>query len=158
LHQGRGQAGRLSSRSFPSEADRKYLWLGLAAGLAIFAGALAPPPPYFQLVDKIAHVCAFALLAALMRRGGLNPFLIVAGLGAFALSIELAQAYLVTGRTASEKDIVASLFGVVLGAALPRTMHPAFAAAAVLGLAFGAQEFHVLARPLFDNFVRGVWS
>lgn len=141
-----------------STADRKSLWLGLAAALFIFVGALTPAPPYFELFDKIAHVCAFALLAVLMRRGGMNLLLVVALLAGFALAIELAQGTLVSGRTASEKDLVASVFGVLLGAALPRTMRPAWAAATVVALAFAAQEFHVVARPHFDNFVSSLWS
>ena len=117
---------------------------------------MGPPPPFFELYDKIAHVCTFALLAALMRRGGLRIWQIAALLGGLAVAIELAQAFLVTGRTASYKDVLAGLFGIAVGVALPRRVNVAQAGLTIVVLAFAAQGFHNVAKPIWHAVKHGI--
>ena len=89
-------------------------WAGLIFLLSSQPGsAVGLPPPW----DKLAHALAYAVLAALLRRGGLAPG------RAFALAVlygagdELHQRF-VPGRLADPADLAADAFGA-LAAWLP---------------------------------------
>ncbi len=87
-----------------------------------------PDIPYFPFQDKLAHVVAYLGLATLWglswnfysKPKQFHPYytvLLLAGL-IYGTVIEVLQQQLTTSRTADVLDIVANLFGMLLGAIL----------------------------------------
>lgn len=108
---------------------RALFW---AAAAFAFVMASMPKPPQLpgDPGDKVQHIIAFAVLAALARAGWLNVsgWRLLAGLSAFGALIELVQAIPALNRHADWIDWMADTLAAaaVLGmAALVRKMVPA---------------------------------
>lgn len=108
----------------PDVALRWAARIVLVAAMVIIADlALQPAPDLPSTLwgkDKIEHAAAFLVLTALTRIGWPSlsawfaaPLLLIYGIG-----IELAQAELGSGRTASLADLVADLVGILAGLVL----------------------------------------
>jgi VanZ family protein len=101
---------------------REWRWVLVVVMVAGFAFALRPidadsPENWFPQSDKLAHLVFFALLWWLGRRARLASAAGLAiGFLAFAVAIEVAQAFFTAGRTASVADVVADASGLLLGA------------------------------------------
>ena len=131
--------------------------LTAAFALAMLVGALAPAPPGFVAIDKIAHVMCFGVLA-LMLASLRRPRLSLVALASFAIAIELAQAAFTRDRTASAFDALASITGASLGLALPAT-RPRANLAALSAAALLFQASFTLARPAtIEALNAAAWS
>ena len=100
--------------------NRFFLLFAFAWAALIFAASSQPgssvglPPPW----DKLAHLTAYAVLAGLLRAGGLNPaaaFLIAA---LYGVSDEWHQSF-VAGRDANPGDWLADALGAALASWFP---------------------------------------
>jgi len=95
--------------------NRFFLLLALAWAALIFAASSQPgssvglPPPW----DKLAHLITYAVLAGLLRAGGLAPAPALATAALYGLSDEWHQSF-VPGRDASLADWAADVSGAVL--------------------------------------------
>lgn len=78
--------------------------------------------------DKVEHAAAFLALAVLSRLSWprLSAWLVAPLLFAYGVGIEVAQAALTTGRTASLADLAADCAGLVAGLALVRLFRNLF--------------------------------
>lgn len=100
---------------------RRWIRWALALGAACVTACFALAFKITQLVrlpfgdcnDKVEHVAAFALLAAIVTGRGPAPRALIA-LIAFALTIEAVQ-LVVPERQADLADLAASLAGIALG-------------------------------------------
>lgn len=107
-----------------SRPDKRLRWAGrILFAVAIFAItdlALQPGhemPASMLGSDKLEHFAAFAVLAVLARIAwpGLTHLFSVPALMLYGLGIEIAQATLTTGRTASMADFAADVLGIASG-------------------------------------------
>lgn len=94
----------------------------LAVGLAMALRPLTPhasPETWFRHSDKLVHFTFFAVAWWLGVQAGLRPgWRLGLGLLAYGGVMELAQAFLTSGRGASLTDVAADGIGLLLGAAL----------------------------------------
>ena len=106
----------------PLRRGRTWLALWLLAILALVVVCLLPGSdlPQLSVSDKLEHALAFLLLSSgavqLFLRG--KPLaIVVLGLLALGVAIELAQALLTTSRMMEAGDVVADAVGVAIGIA-----------------------------------------
>ena len=99
--------------------SRVYLLLAFTWTISIFAASSMPgsavglPSPW----DKLAHALTYAVLAWLLRKGGLSPFGAITLSVLYGLSDEWHQS-LVPGRQPDIADLLADAGGALLGGLL----------------------------------------
>jgi len=97
-------------------SDRAYLFLALVWAVLIFAASSLPgsavglPSPW----DKLAHAFTYAVLAWLLRRGGLSLRAAIALAILYGLGDEWHQSF-VPGRYSDLRDLLADAAGALLG-------------------------------------------
>jgi VanZ family protein len=106
----------------PLRRGRTWLALWLLAIVALVVVCLLPGSdlPQLSVSDKLEHALAFLLLSSgavqLFLRG--KPLaIVVLGLLALGVAIELAQALLTTSRMMEAGDVAADAVGVAIGIA-----------------------------------------
>lgn len=111
--------------------QRLFQLLFWSALILAFVVASLPHPPMVGVVsDKILHMLAFAVLAALITPAHPRAplWMLFVGLGLFGLAVEVVQAIPAVGRTASLDDWIADIVAagaVLLTIGLLRQLGPA---------------------------------
>jgi len=93
----------------------KWIAWGLALTVVILCVIPAPQLVEVSNVDKVEHVLAFAALSfVFLRAYHRHTLWVITGCVVLGLAIELVQ-YFIPWRSAEFADLVADVFGVLLG-------------------------------------------